>query len=146
MKNIVSFIFFILMLQFPAAVFATDYYSLKSGGNAADLTTWNSSRSGNGTAPLNFNDPNDNFIVQTGCNITGTDFSCKGSLIIEAGGFFNTGITGNTRISTVVSINEGAVLTLSPNTSLTTGFIMIQGIIKNAGGVLRFSSSPVSTR
>jgi hypothetical protein len=145
MKNFLRLSLFILLVQFSVNAFATDYYSVKNG-DAFNRFSWNSSRDGKGAAPLNFNDPNDNFIVQAGSTVTSGDFSCNGSLIIESGGIFNTGTAGNTRVSTVVTINEGAVLTLSPNTSLTTGFILIQGILKNSGGVLRFSSSPLSAR
>src|SRR4051794_10761497 len=96
MKRILPYLFVVLLLQITSTASATDYYSIKSG-NAADLNTWNSSRTGNGTVPASFNDPNDNFIIQNSSVIAGNlNFSCKGSLIIETGGTYTTGSSGNT--------------------------------------------------
>jgi hypothetical protein len=144
MKNNLSSFLIILLLQFSVSAFATDYYSIKSG-NAADPGTWNSSRTGNGVSPSNFNDAADNFIVQNNTAVNGNDFSCKGSLIIETGGLLQTGNPGTiTRISTVVTINNGAILKLLPNTTLVAGFMLVQGTLENSGGQVRFNSTPSS--
>jgi hypothetical protein len=74
MKRILPFLFVALFMQIACSVFATDYYSVKVG-NAADLTTWNTSRTGNGSAPTSFNDANDNFIIQNTSIITGNHFN-----------------------------------------------------------------------
>lgn len=139
MKNIFCFVFFL----FSVPAFATDYYSVKSG-NAADVNTWNSDRNGNGTAPASFNNAEDNFYVQNGSSITAVQkFSCKGSLIIETGGTYITGNAGNTTaVGSIVTINQGGVFKLSQNTSLITGFILIQGNLENQGGNISFSNVP----
>lgn len=143
MKNLLSYLLIVLLLQISFTVSAKDYYSIKSG-NATDRSTWNSSRTGDGTAPIHFNDPSDNFIIQGGSVITGSNnFSCRGSLIIETGGIYNTGNTGNiTAVATVVTINDGGVLKLSSKTTLIAGFILIQGTLENLGGEIRFNSVP----
>jgi hypothetical protein len=146
MKRILPFIFLVLLLQVTSSVFATDYYSIKSG-NAADVRTWNSSRTGNGTAPSSFNDGRDNFIVQNNSTITGNaNFNCKGSLIIETGGTYVTGSSGNiSNIASVVTINDGGLLKLSPKTLLVAGFVLVQGTLANEGGEIRFNSAQASS-
>jgi hypothetical protein len=145
MKNLLSYLLIILLLQISFTVAARDFYSVKSG-NATNRATWNTSRTGDGAAPVNFNDPTDNFIIQQGSIITGSNnFSCKGSLIIETGGIYNTGNSGNiTAVATVVTINDGGVLKLSPKTTLVAGFILIQGTLENLGGEIKFNSAPAA--
>ena len=145
MKIVFPALLVILLLQVSVSVFATDYYCIKNG-NAADLNTWNSSRTGNGTSPVNFSNPEDNFIVQKDFAVTNkNNFSCAGSLILENGGIYNTGNSGNTiNIASVITINDGATLKLSPKTTLVAGFILIQGKLENLGGEIKFSS-PVAT-
>ncbi len=145
MKNLLPYFLIAFLLQFSVSAFATDFYSIKSG-NASEPATWNSIRNGSGTTPATFNNPEDNFIVQDGSVITGSaNFGCKGSLIIEAGGMYNTGYSGNkTTVASVVTINNGGIFRLSPNTTLIAGFILVQGNLENHGGEINFRApSPV---
>lgn len=145
MKNLISSLLIVFLITFSTSALATDYYSIKSG-NAADLSSWNTSRSGDGSVSTSFDDPNDNFIIQNGSSLTGTAmFKCSGSMIIETGGTYTTGTSGNiTNIATVVTINQGGVLKLSANTTLIAGFMLIQGTLQNLGGEIRFNNSPVA--
>jgi hypothetical protein len=144
MKNIFSYFLVVLLVTLSLPVFATDYYSTTSG-NANDLSTWNSSRSGNGSMPRDFNDPNDNFIVVNKSTITSNGFACKGSVIIETGGILVTGKPGGiTNVATVVTINQGGVLKLSRKTTIIAGFMLIQGTLENAGGKIRFNNPVVA--
>lgn len=144
MKIAFSFLLAFVLLQLSAS--AKDYYSVKNG-EATDRSTWNSSRNGNGTAPAGFNDPSDNFIVQDGFNVTGNSFYCNGSVIVENGGIYSTGNKGNiTNITTMVSVNEGGIFSLSKQTTLLAGFVLVQGTLENLGGEIRLDPMAASRR
>lgn len=147
MKLITLFIL-ISLLHIAAAASATDYYSIING-DASDKKTWNSSRYGKGTAPTGFDDPTDNFIVQKNMIVTNSHdaFTCKGSLFIENGGVYSTGLqTKPTTIATAITINTGGTLQLQKGSVLHAGFVLIQGRLENLGGELIIGSAPIVTR
>lgn len=146
MKQLFKLILLISTLHLAATASATDYYSI-SNGDASDKTTWNSSRDGKGTAPTSFNDPSDNFIVQKNMVVENNQnaFTCKGSLFIEDGGVYSTGMnTKSTTIATAIAINPGGVLQLQKGSILNAGFVLIQGKLENLGGNINVGSSPLA--
>jgi hypothetical protein len=148
MKYFLVLFLTISLLNIAGSALATDYYSIVNG-DASDKKTWNSSRDGKGTAPTSFDDPSDNFIVQKNVVVSNNRnaFTCKGSLFIEDGGVYNTGLkTKSTTIATAVAINAGGVLQLQKGSSLNAGFILIQGKLENLGGALIVGSAPLVTK
>lgn len=138
---ILSLLFSFILLEAAA----TDYYSVRNG-EAGNTATWNSSRDGSGKAPKDFNDPTDNFIIQTGYTVSSSlaAFSCNGSLIVENGGMFNC--TRSSSILTAVAINPDGIFRLHQNGSLVAGFILVQGKLENLGGKLQTGSAPIVKR
>jgi hypothetical protein len=145
MKNILPLILSIFLSLIMIEAAATDYYST-GNGEAGNTATWNTKRDGSGSVPGNFNDPTDNFIIQTGHTISSSKaaFSFNGSLIIEQGGVFNC--SRSSSILTAVAINPDGIFRLQQGSSLVAGFVLVQGKLENLGGKLHTGSAPLVKR